>query len=230
MTNRRRARAGFTLVEITLVIAIIGIAAAMAIPSLQTMTAHNRVRDASSAVSDAMASARAQAISSGNNIVIYFNTGLNAGQDICSNPLEDFNGDPVPILILDDGPPGNANSNCCIDAGEGIEVRYPVQGVGWGTQMATIPAPNDPDLALNYVNGPTFTDPTGLNTEWVLFRPDGVPVGFNDNGGPCAPGQIGSGGGALYLSNAERDKAVVLTPLGGIKVHTWERTAGVWTN
>jgi prepilin-type N-terminal cleavage/methylation domain-containing protein len=230
MTRQRRAGSGFTLVEIALVIAIIGIAAAMAIPSLQTMTAHGRARDASATVADSLKLARAQAISSGSNVVVYFNTGLNGGSDICNNPLEDLNGDPVPILVLNDGPPGNPTANCCIDGGDTFEVSYPVQGVGWGTQLATVPAPNDPDAAANYTNGPTFTDPTGFNTEWVLFRPDGVPVGFADNGGPCAPGQIGSGGGALYLSNNERDKAVVLTPLGGVKVHTWERSTGVWTN
>ena len=227
--SQRRARAGFTLVEIALVIAIIGIAAAIAIPSLQTMTAHNRVRDASAAVSDAFAVARAQAISTGSNVVVYFNTGVNAGTDICNNPLEDLNGDPVPILILNDGQPGNPTANCCIDAGDTFEVSYAVPSVGWGTQFATVPAPNDPDVALNYPGGTTFTDPNGLNTEWVLFRPDGVPVGFADNGGPCAPGQIGSGGGGMYLSNNERDKAIVLTPLGGVKVHTWERSTGVWT-
>lgn len=230
MTRKRRARAGFTVVEIALVLAIIGIAAAMAIPSYQTMTAHSRMRDASIAVSDAMAIARARAISTGSNVVVYFNTGLNAGSDICNNPLEDLNGTPVPILILNDGLPGNATANCCIDPGDTIEVRYAVGGVGWGTQFATAAVPNDPDNAGNYSNGPTFTDPAGVSTEWVLFRPDGVPVGFADNGGPCAPGQIGSGGGALYLSNNERDKAIVLTPLGGTKVHTWERAAGVWTN
>jgi len=230
MTSQRRALAGFTVIEIALVIAIIGIAAAMAIPSFQTMTAHNRVREATADVSDAFALARAQAISTGSNVVVYFNTGLNGGSDICNNPLEDLNGDPVPILILNDGAPGNATANCCIDAGDTFEVTYPVQGVGWGTQFATVPAPGDPDVTLNYPNGPTFTDPNGLSTEWVLFRPDGVPVGFSDSGGPCAPGDIGSGGGALYLSNNERDKAIVLTPLGGIKVHRWERSTGVWTN
>jgi hypothetical protein len=67
----------------------------------------------------------------------------------------------------------------------------------------------------------------------VVFRPDGTPVTSNV-GVNCALGQTGSGGGAIYVNNAAgggtRNYAVVLTPLGGVKVHGWEQTQGAWTN
>ena len=41
-------------------------------------------------------------------------------------------------------------------------------------------------------------------------------------------GQLGSGNGAAYVTNGERDYAVVLNPLGGVRVHVWDRQAGAW--
>ena len=32
---------------------------------------------------------------------------------------------------------------------------------------------------------------------------------------------FGSGGGALYVTNGRREYGVVLTPLGGVRVHIW---------
>jgi len=229
--RERRAQRGFTVAEVLVVVAIIAVAAAMAIPSWRNMVANNRLRGATSEVASALSMARARAIASGNNVVVYFNTGLNFGDDICNNPLEDVAGNVVPILVFDDGPPGNPTANCCIDAGDTILETYDaVPGIGWGTALATGPAPGDADPTANYVNGPTFTDPNNATTEWILFRPDGIPVGFQDNGGPCAPGATGSGDGAVYLTNNNRDASVVLTPLGGVRSHLWERSGGVWTN
>ena len=41
---------------------------------------------------------------------------------------------------------------------------------------------------------------------------------------------MGSGGGAVYLSDGNRDLAVVLTPLGGSRVHAWDAAQAVWSN
>jgi prepilin-type N-terminal cleavage/methylation domain-containing protein len=229
-STRIRRRRGFTVFEVAIVMAIVGIAAALAIPAWRNMTANNRLREGTQKVANALSMARARAIASGNNFVVYFNTGVNGGDDVCGNPLEDLNGDPVPLLILDDGPPGGATANCCIDAGEPIETIGAIQGVGWGATNATLAAPNDFDPAANFASGPTFTDPNGGTTEWVLFRPDGIPVGFQDTGGACNPGGAGTGRGALYLTNNNRDASVVLLPLGGLRAHLWEQAGGVWTN
>lgn len=227
----RRRRAGFTIVEMVLVSAIIAIAAAAAFPAWRNVAINNRLRDAGSDVSQALATARARAISSGSNVVVYFNTGVNLGNDICGNPIVDVSGNPVPLMVFDDGPPGNPTANCCRDAGDAIlETANAQPDVGWGTNLATASAPNDADPNVNYANGTSFRDPNSNTTEWVLFRPDGVPVGFQDNGGPCDPGTTGTGQGAIYLTNNSRDIAVVMNALGGIRSHHWDRANGAWTN
>ena len=43
-------------------------------------------------------------------------------------------------------------------------------------------------------------------------------------------GQLGSGNGAIYITNGSRDYAIVLNPLGGIRVHAWNGGAGQWQN
>ena len=81
----------------------------------------------------------------------------------------------------------------------------------------------DPDFACC-----TFTDPAGNPSRWVVFLPDGMPRAFST--GPFAAGAVGAGGGAVYVSSGTRDYAVVLAPLGGVRVHSWNRGASAWTN
>ena len=50
----------------------------------------------------------------------------------------------------------------------------------------------------------------------MLFRPEGTPLAFDTS---CVTDTIGSGAGGVYLTNAERDVAVVLSPLGATRVH-----------
>jgi len=227
-----RQRTGFTLLEVMVVAAVLGAMAAMAVPAWRNVQANNRLRDAAGDVADTLSLARARAIARGDNFVVYFNTGLNGGTDLCGNALVDANGDPAPILMLDDGPPGGANSNCCIDAGETVETLPGATGVQWGVDFAAVPAPGDADPAANFANGSTFTDPAGAVREWVAFRPDGIPVGFNDAAvpGSCTLGTTGTGAGAVYVNNDRRDIAIVMSPLGGIKVHSYERSGAAWTN
>jgi len=226
--SKRRTQGGFSMFEMMVVAAIIGIVAALAVPSWRVMQANNRLRDATGDIADALLVARARAIASGHRFVVYFNTGLNGGADVCGNLLVDVQGNAVPILVLDDGLPGNPNYNCCVDAGEPFQTLPAAQGVQWGVDFAGAAAPGDADPSASFATGSSFTSPANATTEWVAFRPDGVPVGFADTGGACAPGETGTGGGAVYVNNDQRDAAVVLAPLGGVKVHRFERSGAVW--
>jgi prepilin-type N-terminal cleavage/methylation domain-containing protein len=216
-----RSEAGFTAIEMVVVMAIVGIAAALAVPSWRATQSNSRLRDAAGDVSDALAAARARAIADVNPYVVYFS--VNGDEDICGNPLEDLQGNPVPILVLDDD-----NGNCCIDPGEALITRPAAQGVEWGTDFAAAAVADDADPAGTYADGSTFHDAGNNPTAWVAFRGDGIPVGFEDDA--CDLGPPGTGAGAIYLNNDRRDAAVVLTALGSVKVHGYEGVGGTWTD
>jgi prepilin-type N-terminal cleavage/methylation domain-containing protein len=229
MNEIGRQRSGFTIVELMIAVAIVGIIAAMALPGWRNFQLNQRLRDMTRAGANMMQTARSQAIATGNNHIVYLAAGV--GTDVCGNAMVDAQGNPVPMLVLDDGPPG-AGTNCCINPGERV-LTEPVftrpgvmDNVNWGSTFAGAQAPLDSGGG-DYTTGSTFTDANGNQTRWVMFRPDGVPVGFS---GACVTGQIGSGAGGVYVTNANRDYSIVVTPLGGTHVAGFERGAAVWMN
>lgn len=226
---KRRRDAGFTLVEIMITVTVIGVLAMLAVPAWWRTQDNLRLKNATRQMANAMQYARSQAILSEGTMVVYFQAA--AGVDVCGNAI------PAPAVVLADN-----NGNCCIDAAEPL-VSYltnPADRVAlnWGSNFAPGPPPEDSGLGT-YTTGSTFTDPLGNQRQGVAFRPDGVPVAFNN---ACNMGQIGTGRGAIFLTNgrpdggggiaagtAMRDVAVVLTPLGGTKVFSWNRSTSQWT-
>ena len=219
---------GFTLIEIAIALAIIGVVTAMSLPNVSKYLENANGRAAAKSVADAFNFARAQAIRTGNNHVVFFAAG-GAG-DTAGNALQGSDGRNVPILVLNDGRPGSANQNCVIDAGEEIVVFDAQVGVGWGNNSApaTEQAPDDAAVTSIPASGSSFFAPNGTTAvTWVEFRPDGVPVAIDST---CAAGRLGTGGGTIYLWTQKRDFAVTLAPLGGVRVHVWNSGAGAWTS
>lgn len=207
-----RRRAGVTLLELVIVVVVIGLLTAVAVPNLAAWSEDQRVRGAARSVADAFLIARGEAIRTGNPHLVVLQGALGATQ---------------PVEVVNDGDP--AAANCTIDAGEVVHQVAAVEGVTWGTTPTLAggtPAPDDPGLAPgNVENGSSFTDASlssASDASWVLFQADGLPRVFTPNAGNCAAvGLPGQGGGAIYLSNGRRDYAVVLGPLGTTRVHLW---------
>jgi type II secretory pathway pseudopilin PulG len=210
-----------------IVVAIVGIVAAMALPGFQDYQRNQAMRTTVRDGLNLFTRAKSLALAENRNHIVLFNT---AGTDICGRPIADPNNNPVPVLVIDDGPPGTGN--CCIDPGEHVEwLRVPPIAGGtltWGVSFAGGRAPNDTGSGASWnTTGTSFTNPAGAATNGVLFRADGMPVTFSN---ACALGTTGGGGGALYVTNTQRDYALVLSPIGSSSVESWDVALGVWGN
>lgn len=222
--NTTRRRAGFGMVEIMVVVAIIAVLAAMTVPSFQRWRTDQRVKEAVRAIADLLAVARAEAIRSGQNHAVF------VWLDAQGNPLQDAAGNRVAALLIND-----ADADGVIDANETL-LTVPLDTSGtlnWGVALAGAagPPPTDPDPNASFATGFTFVDPAGNPAQWVVFGPDGIPRAFSV--GPFTTGPVGTGGGGVYVTNTDRDYAVVLSPLGGLRVHPFDPTRGAsgqWGN
>ncbi len=215
---------GFTLLEAVVVLAVIGALAATAGTKFIGLQENERLKSAARDVANAFSLANAEAIRTGENQVVYFRAGDPPGATVSDQALVDVQGNAVPVLILSDGEPGSTDQNCEIDAGEGERTFAARNDVGFGMTNANTGAPGD-GAAGDISTGSSFQDAGGNDITWVVFRPDGIPVAFDDT---CAMDGVGSGNGAIYLTNGQRDYAVVLQALGTSKVWAWEQGGGAW--
>jgi len=221
--SRTRTQSGYTLSEVVVVVATIGVLMSMAVPGTRRYITDQNAVDMGRTVANALQLARTEALRTGRNHVVFFR--IAGAGDVAGNPLLDSDGNPAAVLILDDGPTGSALQNCRIDPGENTRTVSADSALSWGeTYAGAAKAPGDLN-GLPLASGSTFATPLGGAATWVLFRPDGTPVAIDAG---CNTGTVGSGNGAIYFTNGDRDQAVVLGALGEVRVHSYDRANGAW--
>ncbi|MBW2363282.1 MAG: prepilin-type N-terminal cleavage/methylation domain-containing protein [Deltaproteobacteria bacterium] len=212
---RSAMNAGFSLLELMWAVLIAGVLAAVAVPSFVEWRESQQLRDSALAVSSAFSYARSEAVRTGNIHLVLFQ------RDAQGTLLSGS-----PILVVDDGRPASSDQNCSIDSAEPSKQFFLGDNVTFGLTNASGTVSTDAG-ASTITNGSTFEDAAGNAATWVLFRPEGPPRAFSSD---CTAGSIGSGGGGIYLTNGDRNTAVVLTPLGASRTHRWLASSASWSS
>lgn len=225
VTDERR-QTGFSLIEVVVAIAVLAVLLGMGALTMSSWFSAQRAKGAVRKMADLMMLARTEAVRTHQNHVVSFQL------DAAGNSLLDPSGTEVAALLFRD-----ADGDGLPQASEYVSALYFDQtgSLSWGGTMALVsgsevPAPNDNPTASFPLPSDsaccTFTDPGGGAARGVVFLPDGMPRAFSV--APFTTGVVGSGNGAVYVTSGDRDYAVVLAALGGVRVHAWEPGAGAW--
>ena len=205
-----RSQTGFTMIEMMIVVAIMGIVMAFAIPSVTAYRIKEEARSNAHVVAGALRNARDRAIREG---VQHF--------ELFPDPTIAPNA-PVARVVRDadnnwtETPPGDVARNVFFNRPTSPDVTP--YGIG---------ARGDSDQAVGTLavlpEGASFPIDPGSGRPGVGFTERGVPVSL------ATPGTWGSGAGAYYVTdNARSVYAVELGPLGEIRVGSLDGAAGIW--
>ncbi len=235
LTGRKRAEGGFSLVEIGVVLAIAAVLMGIGVASFRNWAANQQAKDGAKQLSDVLFVARSEAIRTGVNHIVFFNTDTAGAALLAANGVT-----PVAALLIAD-----VDGDFAPSAGEHRATVPLIAGanIAWGRTNAPLLVPRnggatigDPfsgtaveNSAQEVASAGNFRHPTQAATvqSWVIFAPDGTPRAFHPAAAtPIA--SVGTGDGAIYLNNGDRDYAVVMSALGAVKTFGWDAAANAW--
>lgn len=233
-----RPQAGMTLIELAVVLAIISIVIGGAAFSLRDWSTSLRARDGARDMADILQLGRAESIRTGTPHVAFFAfdtlgaplMGEDGVTQVWAVLISDDDGD----LLIDAGelrytvplPPAGANLTFGRAAGRTLIPRNVGARMGdpfWNTGVEGTAEETNSPANFRHPNDPNDVQ------NWVVFAPDGTPRSARPDGmGGTVLGAIGSGDGAIYVTNGDREYAVVIAPLGGIRMFQWDANGAQW--
>jgi prepilin-type N-terminal cleavage/methylation domain-containing protein len=216
-SRRKGAQAGFTLIEMSVVLLIIAIMTALAIPSFSRYRMGEQTRESSQVIATALRQARASSLKDGVQHFVIFNPNIPP-----SNPgtivrlVRDVDGDWQETAV-------DLGTDYFLNPGTHQDIQP--YGMGATTPFsANGPVPGDPGGALSTLTeGASFPNDPNTGRPAVGFTAQGVPVDLN------TPTSWGTGAGAFYMTDGTAAVyAAVVGPLGEVRVRALNPGTGEW--
>lgn len=229
-----RVRA-FSLIEMVIVLSIVGVLLSMGVMSFSEWSKRQRLSNTSQELAQLLFVGRSEAIRKGVNHIAFFGID-DSGSDLMAGDGTT----PLAALLIED-----SNGNLSPDAGE-HRMSVPLSqlsGISWGRVEASSLVPNANGSLVGDPFSGTSVEGSGAESSspanfrhpadatvvqsWVLLAPDGTPRAI-DSSGTTTIAQVGSGDGAIYLNDGERDHAVVMSALGSLRAYRWDLSDTSW--
>jgi prepilin-type N-terminal cleavage/methylation domain-containing protein len=243
MTHERNTSAGFTLIEVVTVCAIIGVLAMLAYPNLVRFKEQQQTKAAATKMAGVLGEARSRATSEATPYLVYFNEKTVDGAGNCgpvATMVRDLDrsysitaGDDVRDIATPDGACETAKKYGAAATEVLAELPLPIEDVS-ARALAVLgltaeeddgegSSASDAKLAEVTVNSSTFPIDAASGRPVVAFSERGVPVD------PSNPTSWGSGAGAIYMTDGRSTVyAAVVQPLGNVQLRVHDNVSGEW--
>ncbi len=209
---------GFSLIELAVVLLVVGVLTALAVPSITRYRMSEQTRESAQVIATALRAARSAAIKEGVQHFVIFNPAVPPSVvGAAVRVVRDIDGDWIETVV-----------------DRGMDYRFlpgkheDVQpyGMGLTTPFAGYaPAPNDSVAATlgNVTDGASFPIDPNTGRPAVGFTAQGVAVDLN------TPTAWGTGAGAFYVTDGSRAVyAALVGPLGEVRVRALNPGTGEW--
>ena len=250
MTHERDTSAGFTLIELVTVCAIIGVLALLAYPNMVRFKEQQQTKAGATQMAGLLDEARSRATTEATPYLVYFNETTVDADGRCgpaATLVRDSDrtysvtaGDDVRDVALPEGGCERVKQyGAAASASLGglllpvedlstraLELLGGVSSSGSGSSGSGISGSGSASVtkvADAVVNGATFPIDPASGRPVVAFSERGIPVD------PENPTNWGSGAGAIYITDGRSTVyAALVQPLGSVQLRVYDHVTGAW--